>query len=127
MRVRKAEQRERKSRAGALVVLTLALAAMPMLARGAAAPATPAPADPVPIKKEAPKYPPGAERRGITGWVLVEFAVDGKGNVVFPRIVEASPPGVFDSVALRAVANWKYQPTGSDSQGVQVNMKFELK
>jgi protein TonB len=121
-RLRQSERWGRKLRAAALVALAFALAATPMAALAAEAPA-----DPVPIKKEAPKYPPGAERRGITGWVLVEFAVDGKGNVVFPRIVEASPPGIFDSVALRAVANWKYQSTGSDSQGVQVKMKFELK
>jgi protein TonB len=123
MRPRQAERREHRSRIAAAIALALALGAMPMMAALAAA----EPAEPVPTRQEAPKYPAGAERRGITGWVLLEFAVDGKGNVVYPRIVEASPPGVFDSVALRAVANWKYQPTGSDSQGVQVKMKFELK
>jgi protein TonB len=125
LKVQQAERRGRNSRAAALLALMFALGATP--AHAAAAPADPVPVERVPINREAPKYPAGAELRGITGWVLIEFAVDGQGNVVFPRIVEASPPGVFDSVALRAVANWKYQPTGSNSQGVQVNMKFELK
>ncbi len=83
--------------------------------------------DRVAVKKVPPRYPPGAERRGITGVVQLEFTVDGQGNVVAPRVVQGTPPGVFDSVALQAIAKWKYQPTGAETRAVQVNMKFEIK
>jgi protein TonB len=79
-----------------------------------------------PISREPPKYPAGAERRGITGWVLLEFTVDAKGNVIFPRVVQSSPPGIFDSSALQAVEKWRYQPTGREMPGAQVKLLFKL-
>lgn len=113
---------------GALAVGLFALTAACALAAPPAPPANVAAvADRVAIKKVPPKYPLGAERRGITGAVLLEFAVDKDGNVVAPRVVQGTPPGVFDSVALQAISKWQYEPTGSETRAVQVNMKFELK
>ena len=89
-------------------------------------PAAAGPADPVPIRHTDPKYPRGAQARGIQGWVLVEFTVDGKGNVVTPKIVEGSPPGVFDASALAAVTNWKYEATGTDTSAVQIKFIFKV-
>jgi len=75
-------------------------------------PASPAFAEadaPKPIRRENPDYPLAALVRGVEGFVLLEYTVDGRGQVVAPRILEAAPPGVFDRAALRALSKWRYE------------------
>lgn len=79
---------------------------------------------PTPVNREPPVYPRGAESRGIEGWVNLAFSVDENGNVVSPRVVEANPPGVFDSAAIRAISKWKYTPVKADN--LQVKLSFKL-
>lgn len=76
----------------------------------------------VPLIAIAPIYPRRAAQRGIEGWCLVSFTVDGLGNVIEDSIavVEAEPPGIFDRASIRAVARFKYQPRIVDGQGVEV-------
>jgi periplasmic protein TonB len=82
-------------------------------------------ADPVPVSREAPNYPKGAEARGIEGSVTLKFNVDAGGNVVAPQVVDATPPGVFDAAAIEALTKWKYAP-GSAASDVQVKLSFKL-
>ena len=53
--------------------------------------------DYLPLVAIAPQYPPGRQR-GIEGWCLVSFTVDGMGNVVEDTItvVDAEPASIFD-------------------------------
>jgi len=119
---------KRRKAIGACVACLLLVGMVPAFAAPLAMPPSNAGVvDRVAVKKVPPKYPLGAERRGITGVVKLEFTVDGEGNVVAPRIVHGTPPGVFDSVALQAITKWKYEPTGTETRAVQVNMKFELR
>ena len=76
----------------------------------------------VPLIAIRPQYPPRALQRGIEGWCVVSFTVDGLGNVVEDSIVvvEAQPPGIFDRASIRAAARFKYQPRIVDGQGVEV-------
>ena len=76
----------------------------------------------VPLVAIAPQYPTRAAQRGIEGWCLVSFTVDGRGNVIEDSIVvvEAEPPGVFDRTSMRAVTRFKYQPQVVDGEGVEV-------
>ena len=76
----------------------------------------------VPLVAIAPEYPPRALQRGIEGWCLVSFTVDGLGNVIEDSIavVDAEPPNVFDRSSIRAAARIKYQPKIVDGQGVEV-------
>ncbi|MDE0421555.1 MAG: M56 family metallopeptidase [Gammaproteobacteria bacterium] len=55
-------------------------------------------------------YPGRAINDGIEGHVVVEYTVSGDGRVVRPTVVASEPPGVFDDVALRAVARREYVP-----------------
>lgn len=82
-------------------------------------------ATPNPVKREAPEYPKGAEKRGIEGWVNVKFDVDASGNVISPTVVEASPPGIFDAAAIEALSKWKYE-TGAATPDMQVKLSFKL-
>lgn len=84
-----------------------------------------------PLARVSPVYPPSAERRGIEGWVRVEFTITEDGGVVDTRVIEADPPGVFDRAALRAVSKWRYQPQVIEGQvirrsGVEVTIEFRL-
>lgn len=78
--------------------------------------------DYLPLVAIAPQYPTRAAQRGIEGWCLVSFTVDGQGNVVEDTItvVDAEPPNMFDRSSLRAAARFKFQPRVEDGQGVQV-------
>ncbi len=76
----------------------------------------------LPLVAIAPQYPTRAAQRGIEGWCLVSFTVDGLGNVVDDTItvVDAEPPNVFNRSSTRAAARFKFQPRVEDGQGVAV-------
>ncbi len=78
--------------------------------------------DYLPLVAIAPQYPTRAAQRGIQGWCLVSFTVDGLGNVVEDTIVvvDAEPPNIFDRSSERAAARFKFQPRVVDGQGVEV-------
>lgn len=78
--------------------------------------------DYLPLVAIAPQYPTRAAQRGIQGWCLVSFTVDGQGNVVEEtiQVVDAEPPDIFDRSSIRAAARFKFQPRVVDGQGVNV-------
>lgn len=78
--------------------------------------------DYLPLVAIAPQYPTRAAQRGIEGWCLVSFTVDGLGNVIEETIVvvDAEPPDIFDRSSERAAARFKFQPRVQNGQGVQV-------
>ena len=79
--------------------------------------------DYLPLVAIAPQYPTRAAQRGIQGWCLVSFTVDGLGNVVEESIVvvDAEPANIFDRSSLRAAARFKFQPRVVDGAGVNVD------
>ncbi|MCG8414109.1 MAG: TonB family protein [Pseudomonadales bacterium] len=78
--------------------------------------------DYLPLVAIAPQYPTRAAQRGIEGWCLVSFTVDGLGNVVEDTItvVDAEPPNIFNRSSIRAAARFKFQPRVVEGQGVEV-------
>ena len=78
--------------------------------------------DYLPLVAIAPQYPTRAAQRGIQGWCLVSFTVDGLGNVVEETItvVDAEPADIFDRSSERAAARFKFQPRIVDGKGVAV-------
>lgn len=56
-----------------------------------------------------PVCPFEARQAGITGYVLVEFTINRKGDVVNAVAVEATYPA-FIAPALACVTRWKYSP-----------------
>jgi protein TonB len=84
--------------------------------------------DPQPFVRVLPEYPPNG--RG-DGWVLVQFDVSAAGAVVDARVVEASPRGMFEKNALRAIERWRYRPAVVNGQsverrGLRVKLSFVL-
>lgn len=78
--------------------------------------------DYLPLVAIAPQYPTRAAQRGIEGWCLVSFTVDGLGNVLEDTIevVDAEPPNIFNRSSIRAASRFKFQPRVVEGQGVEV-------
>lgn len=57
-----------------------------------------------------PAYPQRALTKGIEGFVDVKFDVTAMGSTDRVQVVQASPEGVFERAAIRAVKRWKYLP-----------------
>ncbi len=55
-------------------------------------------------------YPEGPRRRGVTGWVDLQFTVTVTGTVEDVTVVGAEPAGVFDTSAVTAVRGWRFAP-----------------
>lgn len=66
-----------------------------------------------------PVYPEAAKRRGMQGYVVVEYSVLANGSVGSTRIVDAQPAEVFDRAALTAVHRSRYRPRVVDGQPVE--------
>lgn len=85
----------------------------------------------LPIVKVQPNYPQRALRRGIEGYVVVEFTVNKQGRVENPRVVEADPDGVFNRAAMDAARKFKYRPKTIGGEpvavaGVRNIIRFEM-
>ncbi|GAA5525180.1 hypothetical protein Maes01_01745 [Microbulbifer aestuariivivens] len=91
---------------------------------------------PVPIFKPAAQYPASALRRGLEGYVVVEFSIGKNGNVINAKVVggyDASdtPTAIFNRSALAAVKRFKYRPQMQDGKaivrhGVHNRISFKL-
>lgn len=92
--------------------------------------------DPLPVYKPAPRYPAAALRRGLEGYVVIEFSIGKTGKVMNPVVVagydaSGNPTEVFNRAALSAVARFKYQPQWVEGEavirhGVRNRIRFKL-
>ena len=62
-----------------------------------------------------PVYPPLARDARIWGTVVVDAVIDEHGNVVQARVLSGHP--LLIDAALKAVLQWKYEPTIQRSAG----------
>jgi protein TonB len=85
--------------------------------------------DMVPLVRIEPTYPPQAQQRRLEGGVHVRFTVSGAGTVKNAKVVKSTDL-VFESAALRAVEQWKYQPQLEAGKPVEregeVILRFDL-
>ncbi|MGJ8680353.1 energy transducer TonB [Paraglaciecola sp.] len=85
----------------------------------------------LPIVRVAAVYPRRALQRGIEGFVDVTFTVTKLGSVREPKVLQASPAGIFDQAALDATLKYKYKPRVVNGEpmevsGVEVRVTFEI-
>jgi protein TonB len=71
-----------------------------------------------------PKYPTLAREAQIHGTVDVDAIIDEKGNVVRARAVGGHP--LLIAEALKAVLQWKYEPTSLNGQPVSVELQVHV-
>jgi TonB family protein len=65
-------------------------------------------------------YPPDALAAGVDGAVVAEILVNEHGIVADARVLKSIPP--LDEAALKAVREWRYDPTIVDGKAVPVKM-----
>jgi periplasmic protein TonB len=78
-------------------------------------------------KYTPPEFPPKALAQKISGAVTVEYVVDTSGNPRDVRVVEATPPGVFDKAAITAIKHWHYDPVIANGAPVEVPVRTAIR
>lgn len=78
-------------------------------------------------KYAPPEFPPKALAQKISGSVTVEYVVDTSGNPRDVRVVEATPPGVFDKAAITAIKHWHYDPVIANGAPVEVPVRTAIR
>ncbi|WP_457552823.1 TonB family protein [Desulfobacula sp.] len=76
-----------------------------------------------PLAKIPPIYPIRASRRGIEGWVKIQFVVNESGTVENLKVIEAQPEGIFDKSVVNCLVRWKFKP--GTVQGIAVSTLVE--
>jgi periplasmic protein TonB len=71
-----------------------------------------------------PEYPELARQAHISGTIVVDAVIDERGNVVQARVVSGHP--LLIAAALRAVQQWKYEPTSLNGQPISVELLVEV-
>jgi periplasmic protein TonB len=75
-------------------------------------------------KSVGPEYPTLALQTRISGIVVIDAIIDEGGNVVQARAVSGHP--LLIAAALRAVLQWKYEPTSLNGQPVSVELQVQV-
>lgn len=75
-----------------------------------------------------PAWPASAGR--VEGWVRLHFTLQPDGTVTDIEIKEAHPAGIFESSAVEALRQWKYEPVERDgkkvAQRAEIRVKYAL-
>jgi protein TonB len=79
--------------------------------------------DLIAVLRRSPPYPRLLKRRGIEGYVLVEFTVTEQGLVQDPVIIESRPHEDFGKSVIRTVRYWKFKPYRIDDKPVAVRAR----
>jgi TonB family protein len=79
------------------------------------------------LKTVQPVYPLKAEGKKLEGWVDVEFTVSEAGRVKDAAVRAASPVGIFEDAAVKAVSQWRYQPVLRDTKPVPVRTQLRIR
>jgi protein TonB len=79
------------------------------------------------LKYVPPEFPSKALAQRVSGTVTIEYIVDTNGDPRDVRVVEATPPGVFDHAAITAVKHWHYEPVVANGVPVEVPVRTAIR
>lgn len=71
-------------------------------------------------------YPPEALRKNIEGWVEVSYVVTAEGKTATVKVLNASPAGVFEAAAIRAVSVARYKPILQNGKPIAVSTRLRV-
>ena len=108
---------------------TMAVRSFPLEAHGQARAASGKPVEIVKggehlLHGEAPEYPRRAIEQKVEGDVLLDLAIDDRGEVSDARVL--SGPDELRRATLEAALGWHYSPSAIRSQSVQATVHFSL-
>ncbi len=79
---------------------------------------------PILVHQVAPIYPALAKQDGIEGTVVLDVLVEKDGKVASLRVVSGN--SLLATAAVRAVRQWRYQPSQLNGQSIAVPIKITL-
>lgn len=81
-----------------------------------------------PTNRVPPTYPSRAQRRGLEGYVELEFVIrlDGSVDPSTIRVVGAQPRNTFDDAARQSVSRWQFEPADRLRRARQ-RLEFQLR
>ena len=112
------------------VILTLAGAALVLLACGSQPKTTPVAGSEVPPKAESlvqPAYPEEARKAGVEGTSIVEVTIGADGVMRRCSLVVSSGNAQLDEAALQAVHASKFAPGTKDGKPVEMKVKVPFR
>ncbi len=69
------------------------------------------------VKSRPPNYPWRARRKGIEGFIELEFGLNEEGEVIDVEVLKAIPEGFFEKAATNALSRWTFEePANGDSR-----------
>jgi TonB family protein len=74
--------------------------------------------DPQPTYRPESEYPPDLYKQRVEGDVELGFSLDANGTPAGVRVIRATPPNVFDSVAVENLKRWRFTPFIENGQPV---------
>jgi protein TonB len=77
------------------------------------------------VYQPAPIYPPELARKNMQGTVYVLFIVDKTGRTRDLKVQKSTHPA-FNSPALKAVKQWKFEPGKRKGKGVRFRMRVPI-
>jgi len=82
---------------------------------------------PRPNTRHPMPYPRQARAKGITGYVVLSLLINTEGQIRDIKLLESSPTGIFDQVAIDGVKTWKFNPAVYQGKKVQVWAKQKIR
>lgn len=73
-----------------------------------------------------PDFPVSEARHGREGWVVIGYSVSDDGSISGLSILDSSGSDTFDAAALRALEQWRFEPTANAyDSSILVKFVFE--
>ncbi|HIQ47399.1 MAG TPA: energy transducer TonB [Sulfurovum sp.] len=79
------------------------------------------------VSRSPMQYPASAMKKHIKGYVVVNLLIDTDGSIEAAKVLQSSPPGVFDAAALRGIRSWRFSPGKYKGRPVKVWAKQKVR
>jgi TonB family protein len=78
------------------------------------------------VNKLDVQYPPRALQTNVEGWVELGYTIAPDGSVTNVRVLNSTPPKVFDASASKAVSHLRYQPVIQGGKAISVGTQVRI-
>ena len=79
------------------------------------------------VSRSPMQYPASAMKKRIKGYVVVNLLIDTDGSIEAAKVLQSSPPGVFDAAALSGIRSWRFAPGKYKGRPVKVWAKQKVR
>lgn len=77
-------------------------------------------------KRQEPKYPVSAARKGLSGCVDLIVGVNSDGKSGFHKVKKSYPEGIFDKHAAAVLTHWKWRVADKNDERVPALTTIQL-